>query len=123
MFNFTGAIMKNILLLCIAVVVVSCTNKKQDDSMSKIETISINVSSMVCGTCEKNISKALYLVEGVKAVDIDVKKKTAEIKFVSFQTNLGTIERAVTEAGYDANDKKRNPDAYEKLDACCKIDG
>ena len=72
---------------------------------------------------EKTIEKAAYHVEGVKNVEIDLSKKTAQITFVSFQTNLDVIETAITEAGYDANGKKRNPEAYEKLDACCKIDG
>ncbi len=115
--------MKNYLLLVLAIGLIGCTNKKPDDPMSKIETVNINVPSIVCGSCEENISKAIYRVEGVKGVEVDLKKKTAEIKFVSFQTNLETIERAVTEVGYDVNSKKRNPDAYEKLDACCKIDG
>ena len=115
--------MKNIIILFVALFLAGCSGKKKDDPMSKIETVSIKIPSMVCGTCEKNISKAIYLVEGVKVVDVSSKSKTAEIKFVSFQTIIETIERAVTEAGYDANDKKRNTEAYEKLDACCKIDG
>ena len=91
--------------------------KKQE-----METATIKASSMVCGTCAKTIQKAVYRVEGVKDVNVDVKTKIVEVKFVPAQTNLATIEMAITDIGYDANDKKRNPDAYEKLDACCKID-
>jgi periplasmic mercuric ion binding protein len=53
-------------------------------------------------------------------VDIDLDKKTADVTFVSYQTNLDVIETAITEAGYDANAKKRNMEAYESLPACCK---
>ena len=91
--------------------------------MTKTETVSIQLPSMVCGTCAKTIQKAIYHVDGVKDVDVSVEKKVAEVKFVSMQTNLQAIEEAITEAGYDANSRKRNPDAYEKLDKCCKIDG
>ena len=116
--------MKKTLLLFIVLLIVSCSSKKQaEDPLKQIQTASINLPSMVCTTCKKNITKAIYAVEGVKDVDVDVKKKVAEVKFVPMQTNLETIERAVTEAGYDANEKKRNADTYEKLDACCKIDG
>ena len=116
--------MKKIILLLTALFIVSCSNKKQaEDPLKQIQTASINLPSMVCTTCKKNITKAIYAVEGVKDVDVDVKRKIAEVKFVPLQTNIETIERAITETGYDANNKKRNPDAYEKLDACCKIDG
>jgi copper ion binding protein len=89
----------------------------------KLETATISARSMVCGTCAKTVEKAVYRVEGVKEVNVDVKEKTVEVKFVPAQTNLETIEMAISDAGYDANNRKRNPEAYEKLQACCKIDG
>jgi copper chaperone CopZ len=82
----------------------------------------IAAKTMVCGTCEKNIKKAVYAVEGVKSVEVDLKVKTVTVQYLPEQTNLQTLERAITDAGYDANDKRRDPGAYEKLDACCKID-
>ena len=89
---------------------------------SSLQTVTIKAESMVCGTCAKTIKKAVYAAEGVKEVDVDVDKKIVEVKFVPAQTNLATLERVITDAGYDANDKKRDAGAYEKLDACCKID-
>ena len=89
----------------------------------ELQTSVIKANSMVCGTCAKNIEKAVYLVDGVKEVNVDVKAKTVEVKYVPLQTNVETIEVAISDAGYDANNRKRNPDGYEKLDACCKIDG
>ena len=94
-----------------------CT--KQDG----LETATIKSASMVCGSCASNVEKAVYAVEGVKSVAVDLKQKTVEVKFVPVQTNLQTLEVAITDAGYDANERKRDPGAYEKLDACCKIDG
>lgn len=104
-------------LLAITLLLSACRPKQP------LETTTIKASSMVCGTCAKTIEKAVYGVEGVKEVNVDVKSKTVEVKFVSAQTNVETIETAVSDAGYDANTRKRNPDAYEKLQACCKIDG
>ena len=37
------------------------------------------------------------------------------------KTDLGKIEGAITAAGYDANDKKADPEAYKELDDCCKL--
>jgi copper ion binding protein len=108
---------RSLLLVALSLFVFSCRPKQQ------LETTTIKAGSMVCGTCAKTIEKAVYAVEGVKEVNVDVKEKKVEVKFVSLQTNVQTIESAISEAGYDANDRKRNPDAYEKLPACCKIDG
>jgi copper ion binding protein len=88
-----------------------------------VESTTIQAKSMVCGSCAKTIEKAVYRVEGVKEVTVDLDRKMVEVKFVSAQTNVQTIEAAISDAGYDANSRKRNPDAYEKLAACCKIDG
>ena len=109
--------MKTVLLVVFAAFVVIGCQKS-----SSLETATIKANSMVCGTCAKTIKKAVYTVEGVKDVNVDVDKKIVEVKFVPAQTNLATIEQAITEAGYDANDKKRDADAYAKLDECCKID-
>jgi hypothetical protein len=42
------------------------------------------------------------------------------VKFDKEVTDLNKIENAITAAGYDADNKKANPDAYAKLDDCCK---
>jgi copper ion binding protein len=109
--------MNKIIITLLLLLSFTGCQKKQN-----LEIATIKASSMVCNTCAKTIEKAVYRVEGVKEVNVDVDKKLVEVKFVSLQTNVEFIESAITEAGYDANDKKRNPDAYEKLDACCKID-
>lgn len=111
--------MKTYVLMIVTMVVlfVGC-QKKQD-----METTVIKANSMVCSSCAKTIENAVNHVDGVTSVSVDVKAKTVEVKYVPTQTNVGSIETAITNAGYDANDKKRNPDAYEKLDKCCKIDG
>ena len=110
------------ITLILAILLLTGCQKKQDDITKKTETASVQLPSMICGTCKKNIMKAVYRVDGVKEVDVNVDKKEAKVTFVSFQTNMQTIERAINDAGYDANETKRNSDAYEKLDACCKKD-
>ncbi len=54
-------------------------------------------------------------------VKVDKDKKIAHIEFDKSKTNLSKIEDAITAAGYDANDKKKDMKAYENLDDCCKL--
>jgi len=92
-------------------------------SNKNVNTTVVKASSMVCGSCAKKIEKAVTALDGVTGAQVDLKSKTVEVKYDPTKTTVGSIEDAITNAGYDANDKKRNPDAYDKLEKCCKIDG
>jgi mercuric ion binding protein len=89
---------------------------------AKVETTVVKVPTIVCNSCVSTITKALKKVDGVRTTKIDLEKKTATITYVSTKTTLSKIEMAIAKAGYDANSTKRDPAAYEKLDACCKAD-
>ena len=111
--------MKQLMLIfAAAVLLAGCARHEKE-----LETTVVKAQSMVCGSCAKTVQDAVAKVDGVKEVNVDIKAKTVQVKFVSEVTNLGNIEKAITDAGYDANDRKRNAEAYEKLDKCCKIDG
>lgn len=105
------------------VLIFGCSKGNQNDPTKKTVVTNISLPSMVCSKCANTIQKAVYHVDGVKDVDIDVDKKMAAITYVPYQTNIETIERAINEAGYDANNTKRDSSAYEGLEKCCKING
>jgi copper chaperone CopZ len=119
--------MKRLMSLLIAslfaIAVVSAQpQQKARTSATKIDTTVITVPTVVCSSCVRTITKALKNVDGVKSTKIDLEKKTATVSYVSTKTTLSKIEKAIANAGYDANSTKRDPAAYEKLDACCKAD-
>ncbi len=88
-----------------------------------VETTSINVATIQCSMCVANITEALEKAEGVQSVKVDLEAKTATVEFLPVKINLSGLEQTIANAGYDANNTKRNMEAYEKLDECCKIDG
>lgn len=63
----------------------------------------------------------VILVNGIENINVVVKEKTAHINYDKSKVDLMKIENTITEAGYDANDKKADPKAYENLDDCCKL--
>ncbi len=81
----------------------------------------IKVPTVQCGTCRKNITNALNQLDGIKKVKVDINKKITVVTYDESKIELGAIEDAITNAGYDANDKKANPEAYDRLDDCCKV--
>jgi copper chaperone CopZ len=107
-----------IFLAVLALLAISCGKTQTDVAITVVKT-----PTMVCGSCVKTIEAAVAKVEGVQEVKADLKSKTVEVKFLPAKTTIGAVETAITGVGYNANDRKRDPAAYEKLDGCCKIDG
>jgi copper chaperone CopZ len=97
------------------------TENKTEDNMSGGEMTMVNVPSVQCNSCKKTITGALKETDGVKEVDVDVKGKTVKVMYDKSKTDLSKIEATIVGAGYDANDKKADKDAYAKLDDCCKL--
>lgn len=89
--------------------------------MENKEHAMIELPSMQCNTCKRNIETAVKEVSGVIDVKVDKDKKVAHIHYDKNKTDVSKIENAITAAGYDANDKKKDMKAYDKLDDCCKI--
>ena len=85
--------------------------------------LAIDVPTIQCGTCKKNIKNALEKVDGVIAVNISVEKKKCMVDYDADKTNKTVIEGAIVSAGYQANDKPADKDAYDKLEDCCKVGG
>jgi copper chaperone CopZ len=109
---------KHLLTLAVVSALMACETKKD---IATVHTISIKVETAQCGMCAKNIETALASVEGVKSADVDLDKKIATVEFVPASVNLAQLETAITKSGYNANDKKAEPKAYEDLDECCKV--
>jgi periplasmic mercuric ion binding protein len=108
-----------ILLLIPSLILLSSCQKKQQDA-TQVDSTSIQAKSMICSTYVNAVKKAVNALDGVQEVHVDLNAKIVEVKYVRERTSVSMIEQAITAAGYDANDKKRDPAAYEKLPACCK---
>lgn len=81
----------------------------------------IALSTIQCGTCKKTITKALKTDAGIKDINVNVDEKYVVVNFDKSKTSLDKIEGIIIAAGYDANGKKADPKAYDKLESCCKI--
>jgi copper chaperone CopZ len=99
------------------------TEQSNNKSTGQTEVIEIKLPTMQCGTCKKNIEGAVKKLDGVEDVNVTVKEKTATVKFDKSKTDLSKIEGVIVSAGYQANDKPANKEAYDKLEDCCKIGG
>ena len=54
------------------------------------------------------------------AYELDDKAMTFTIYYNSKKTTLQAIKKGISKLGYDADEVKADPKAYESLDGCCK---
>lgn len=69
-------------------------------------TVVLDVPGMTCKFCPITIRKALDKVPGVVKVKAEFKTKTATITFDPTKTNIETLIKTTTNAGYPSTLKK-----------------
>ncbi|MBK5284319.1 MAG: heavy-metal-associated domain-containing protein [Bacteroidia bacterium] len=91
----------------------------------KTETVIIKTKiycdhCLQCGSCGPNIKNAMLGLAGIIKVDINPKENTIAVTYKTKKTTPDKIRKAISETGFDADEMKASPVAYEKLDGCCK---
>lgn len=101
---------------------------KNADAKIKTEKIVIKTTIYCdhcneCESCGQFLRKEIKYIKGVKFASLDIKEMAFIIEFNPTKTTPDAIRTAISKLGYDADHIKADPDAYNKLDACCKKPG
>ena len=91
----------------------------QAAAISKLETLTVKTSA-ICESCKARIEKALKNVDGVQAAILNLNNKKIKIKYDASKTNPDQLRLAIANSGYDADDVKRNEEAFKHLPMCCQ---
>jgi copper chaperone CopZ len=83
-------------------------------------TATIKTPTIQCQECKERIEKHLAHEDGILKVNVDYKKKTTKVTFLTDRTSLENVKTAIANAGYDADDVVADTEAYKKLPHCCK---
>lgn len=115
--------MKNITVL-VTVIMMTITLGTGNQSMAqevKKSSGEIKIqTSAVCGMCKDRIETDLSKENGVKSVSLDTDTKIVTVGYNPEKTDPDKIRTAISKIGYDADDVKADPAAYDKLPSCCK---
>jgi len=112
--------MKKLSLLLAFVLGVSVISFSQVVKKGGTETATIKTPTVQCQECKERIENYVSREEGVTKVVVDYKRKITKVTYVTDRTNYENVKTAIANIGYDADDVKANPEAYEKLPTCCK---
>jgi periplasmic mercuric ion binding protein len=114
------ALTTSIVLLLLLLPALLRGQEKKAERPDTIKISTIEVKGMKCTSCVAAVERALTAVEGVESVQVDLEKKHAVVRYLPAQVQVASLERAIANAGYNANKVKRNEDAYGQLPSCCK---
>ncbi len=114
--------MKNVVLTVLLMATMQVANAQD----GKIKTIDIKTTISCdhctkCESCDRNIfDRVKTNTKGVRSIKVNAEKNIITVKYNSEKTTLEDIEKAITMAGYQANDRQPTAEAYNQLDGCCK---
>jgi len=89
-------------------------NAQQQTSEVVIKT------SAQCQTCKSTIEKNLTGLKGILSANLDLATKNVKVVYSPEITNPDKIREAISKIGYDADNVKADPTAYQKLPTCCQ---
>lgn len=75
---------------------------KSGTTQSGEQSTVFSISKMVCSSCRNAIEASLKKVNGVKSVNFDMKKKTAEVIYLAGSATPVALMEAVKSAGFEA---------------------
>jgi mercuric ion binding protein len=107
----------SIILISILAVGVKAAGKP------KVETATIQTSA-ICEECKNRIEKALVSTKGIESANLNLNNKKVKVKYEADKISVEQIRTVIANTGYDADDVKHNPEAFNSLPKCCqKADG
>lgn len=109
--------MKSIKLTLFSLLAFASLSFAQQKASQKVI---IKTPTVQCEECKDKIESYLKREPGVSYVNVDYRKKTTTITFLTDRNNIEQLKTAIANAGYDADDVTADEDAYKKLPKCCK---
>lgn len=77
-------------------------------------------TSAICDMCKDRIELVVNNLDGIKKSMLNVDSKMLTVKFNTEKITAEEIRKAVSDAGYDADNIVANEKAYSVLPGCCK---
>lgn len=75
-------------------------NSTASDKTDSLSTTRLAIAGMTCGGCARHVDKTLGAVPGVEAVDVDLARACAIVRYDPSIATDGELASAVERAGY-----------------------
>jgi len=108
------------LLVFAGIIAMQAQEKGKKNQKAVIKTSIYCEHCKVCESCGQNFQSNMLKMPGVRMYELDENEKTITVYYNSQKTTLADIKVGISKLGFDADDVKADPIAYDKLDSCCK---
>lgn len=114
--------MKRIFLPLLIVLAASYVHAQQP----KPEWVTIKSANLRCWECKERLDRYLIIENkanmesGMMQWKINLLQGEIRIQFLPDRTSASVIKAALNNAGFDADNEKAEPEAYQKLPPICK---
>ena len=81
----------------------------------------VNIPTAQCGMCAARIDKALNGIDDILKYKVKLDDLKVKVKYDNNKISLQQIEQIISKTGYQANTIPADPEAYKKLDMCCRL--
>lgn len=118
-------ILQILLVFLLAIITyhfVGAKTHPQSNPKPKWKTIVIQTSAE-CGSCKERIEGILQKTTAIRFANLNLGNKKLTVKYDSRQLTADKVREIIVNTGYNADTQAANPEAYQNLPACCKIDG
>ena len=105
--------MKKFFLIISMFLIISCNGE-----LAKAE---INIPTAQCGMCAVTIENALTKVDGIKKIKVHMDVLKVTVRYDAEVVDVISIESAISNVGYQANETSANAEVYKNLPGCCKL--
>lgn len=112
--------MKQLIILCFIVISPLLFAQQHGKETIVIKTHTDCNHCKVCESCGLKMETDLYFVRGIKSVIYNEADMTITVVYKPKAVTPDKIRQAISKLGFAADDVPADPEAYEKLDACCK---
>lgn len=106
---------KTIITLAIALAFIAATAT----SFADVKEVKIQTSA-VCDMCKNRIEKSINQLDGIINANLNLDDKTVTVKYDDKTAKVERIKKAISMAGYKADDMAADPKAYKMLPDHCK---
>jgi len=110
------------LMLVFLLAGLSTNAQETDKKQPKVTTVVIQTSAE-CGECKERLEGHLNYTKGVVFSELDLETMQLTVKYKTSVISADVIKKEVSGLGYDADEVKADPKAYDELPSCCKAGG
>ncbi len=115
-----NSILKSVLLAVLVFFISNTASAQKSNEKAVIKTFLHCDHCKECETCGLKFKTEMLKINGLKMYELDDKAMTFTVYYNPKKTSLQAIKEAISKMGYDADEVKADPQAYESLDGCCK---